>query len=83
LFFRLVAGVVAIDWMVQHSTWAPTAKSFKRDWCNEVVMQWFEPGNTAASDIFLERAETFLCRRYGEGNTTWGMKILEKVVLTK
>ena len=54
-------SVGAIDWMVQHSAWALRGKSLIRNWRNEVVMQWFDSGSTEASDIFLERAETFLC----------------------
>jgi len=70
-------SVVVIDWMVQHSKWALVGKSSKREWCNDVVMQWFEEGNKESTEIFLERAENFLQGTEGE---KWGMTILGKVI---
>ena len=72
-------SVVVIDWMVQHSTWALDGKSSKREWRNDVVMQWFEEGNKESTEIFLERAENFLQGMEGE---KWGMTILGKVIET-
>jgi len=72
--------VAAIDWMVQHSTWALKGKSQLRVWRNDVVKQWFDTENTESANSFLERAEHFL--HEGAADTNWGAKILGRVIET-
>ena len=76
-------SVFVMDWMVQHSTWALDGRSPKRDWRNEVVMQWFVEGNEESAEIFLQRADIFLRRRIeGKQGEKWGVMILHKAIKT-
>jgi len=72
-------SIFVIDWMVQHSKWA--LQQGKRDeWVEKIMLQWFEPENTDPSNCLLERAENFLQK--GVKGTSWGAKILWKVIQT-
>jgi len=73
------SSIFVIDWMVRRSVWA--LELLKQDeWAKKIVLEWFEPENADTSDCFLQRAENFLCK--GVKGTSWGAKILGKVIKT-
>jgi len=72
-------SIYVIDWVVQHSSWKlPVTKH--PDWQKRVVQQWFDAGDAATAEDFVERAENFL--EVGVKGKTWGAKILGKVIET-
>ena len=78
-----LTSVFAIDWMVQHSAWSLDGKGPKREWCKDVVMQWFDTANEGSAEIFVERAEIFLRKSVnGVHGKKWGVTILDKVIQT-